>query len=59
MCIAKYELNIKLKLMFGFIGVFEFFYDDSIYQDISTHYVNLAYEIEIEDASNLPTEQYN
>ena len=46
--IAKNELNFSLKLTPSFIGVFEHFYDDSIYQDISTHYVNLAYEIEIE-----------
>ena len=59
MRIAKNELNIELKLMPRFIGVFEHFYDDSIYQDVSTHYVNLAYEIEIEEALNLPTEQHN
>jgi colanic acid biosynthesis protein WcaH len=57
--IAKNELNIELKLMPKFIGVFEHFYDDSIYQDVSTHYVNLAYEIEIEEMLNLPTEQHN
>ena len=59
MRIAKNELNIELKLTPSFIGVFEHFYDDSIYQDISTHYVNLAYEIEIEEIFNLPTEQHN
>jgi len=47
--IAKDELNIELKLTPRFIGVFEHFYDDSIYQDVSTHYVNLTYEIEIEE----------
>lgn len=57
--IAKNELNIELKLIPRFIGVFEHFYDDSIYQDVSTHYVNLAYEIEIEETLNLPTEQHN
>ena len=59
MRIAKNELNISLKLTPRFIGVFEHFYDDSIYQDVSTHYVNLAYEIEIEETLNLPTEQHN
>ena len=59
MRIAKDELNIELKLTPSFIGVFEHFYDDSIYQDISTHYVNLAYEIEIVEIFNLPTEQHN
>ena len=59
MRIAKDELNFSLKLTPRFIGVFEHFYDDSIYQDISTHYVNLAYEIEVEEALNLPNEQHN
>ena len=57
--IAKNELNIDLKSMPRFIGVFEHFYDDSIYQDVSTHYVNLAYEIETHEICNLPTEQHN
>jgi len=59
MRIASNELNISLKLTPSFIGVFEHFYDDSIYEDVSTHYVNLAYEIEIEGTLNLPTEQHN
>ena len=59
MRIAKNELNISLKLTPRFIGVFEHFYDDSIYQDVSTHYINLAYEIEIKETLNLPTEQHN
>ena len=57
--IAKDELNVELKLMHRFIGVFEHFYDDSIYQNLSTHYVDLAYEIEIQETLNLPTEQHN
>ena len=57
--IAKYELNIELKTMPNFIGVFEHFYNDSIYEDVSTHYLNLAYEYEVEEISNLPTEQHN
>ena len=59
MRIVKDELNFSLKLTPRFIGVFEHFYDDSIYQDVSTHYVNLAYEIEIEEILNLPNEQHN
>ena len=59
MRIAKDELNIELKLTPRFLGVFEHFYDDSIYQDLSTHYVNLAYEIELQEKSNLPTEQHS
>ena len=57
--IAKNELNIELNITPRFIGVFEHFYDDSIYQDVSTHYVNLAYEMEIEEIPNLPIEQHN
>jgi len=59
MRIASNELNISLKLTPSFIGVFEHFYDDSIYEDVSTHYVNLAYEVEIEETLNLPNEQHN
>jgi len=59
MRIANNELNISIKLTPSFIGVFEHFYDDSIYQDISTHYINLAYEIEIEETLNLPIKQHN
>ena len=57
--IAKNELNIELKTTPKFIGVFEHFYDDSIYEDVSTHYVNLAYEYEVEEILNLPTEQHD
>ena len=57
--IAKNELNIELKHLPKFIGVFEHFYDDSIYENVSTHYVNLAYEYEIEGVLSLPTEQHN
>jgi colanic acid biosynthesis protein WcaH len=57
--IAKDELNIELKTMPNFIGVFEHFYNDSIYEDVSTHYLNLAYEYEVEEISNLPAEQHN
>ena len=57
--IAKNELNIELKYIPKFIGVFEHFYNDSIYDNVSTHYVNLAYEYEVEEILNLPTEQHD
>jgi colanic acid biosynthesis protein WcaH len=66
--VALNELNIELfssipprgvKSIPKFIGVFEHFYDDSIYENVSTHYVNLAYEYETEGALSLPTEQHN
>jgi len=49
--ILKDELNIGDSLTINdFIGVFEHFYDDSIFgDDINTHYINLAYLIEIDD----------
>ena len=57
--IAYNELNIELKLVPRFIGIFEHFYDDSIYKDVTTHYVNLAYEIKLEEKPSLPTEQHS
>jgi colanic acid biosynthesis protein WcaH len=57
--IALYELNIDLKSTPEFIGVFEHFYDNSMYENVSTHYVNLAYEYEVEEVLNLPIEQHN
>jgi colanic acid biosynthesis protein WcaH len=57
--IAKNELNIELKYTPKFIGMFEHFYDDSMYENISTHYVNLAYEYEVEEVPDLPTTQHN
>ena len=57
--IAKNELNIELKYIPKFIDVFEHFYDDSIYDNVSTHYVNLAYEYEVEEIPNLPTKQHD
>lgn len=45
------EYNIK------FIGVFEHFYDDSFVDDnITTYYVNLAYEINLSYIQDLPKE---
>ena len=57
--VALNEINIELKSIPKFIGVFEHFYDDSIYKDVSTHYVNLAYEYEVEETPDLPTEQHS
>ena len=57
--VALNELNIELKSIPKFIGIFEHFYDDSIYDNISTHYVNLAYEYEMEEDLDLPVEQHS
>ena len=53
------ELNIELKSTSRFIGSFEHFYDDIAYQDVSPHYVNLAYELEVEKSPDLPIEQHS
>jgi len=58
--LAQTELNIELKSIPKFLGVFEHFYDDGIYKDISTHYINLAYELNVNgEILNLPNEQHN
>jgi colanic acid biosynthesis protein WcaH len=57
--VALNELNIDLNSTPEFIGVFEHFYDDSIYENVSTHYVNIAYEYEMEETPDLPTEQHS
>ena len=57
--VALNELNIDLKSTPEFIGVFEHFYDNSLYENVSTHYVNIAYEYEMEETPNLPTEQHS
>ena len=57
--VALNELNIELKSIPKFIGVFEHFYDDSIYKNVSTHYVNIAYEYEVEEIPDLPAEQHS
>ena len=56
--IAKEELGIIPKNTPRFIGVFEHFYHDSIFDEVSTHYVNLGYEIEVSSLNNLPKEQH-
>ena len=57
--VALNELNIDLKSTPGFIGVFEHFYDDSLYENVSTHYVNIAYEYEMKETPDLPAEQHS
>jgi colanic acid biosynthesis protein WcaH len=57
--ISMNELNIKLTSEPKFIGVFEHFYHDSIFNNVSAHYVNLAYEYKLSDIDNLPMEQHS
>jgi len=56
--VALNELNIDLKSTPEFIGVFEHFNDDSMYENVSTHYVNVAYEYEMKETPDLSTEQH-
>ena len=57
--IGKQELDIIIKTEPRFLGVFEHLYTDSIFESVSTHYVNLGYEIEVSHLEDLPTEQHN
>lgn len=58
--IAKNELGLELTTELKFIGIFEHFYNDSIFDNISTHYVNHGYLLELEkELINLPQEQHS
>jgi len=57
--IGKQELGIILDSNPKFIGVFEHLYDESIFDTVSTHYVNLAYEIEVSGLEDMPKDQHN
>jgi len=56
--ILKEELNLTFstlnpQISILFIGIFEHFYEDSIFgDDISTHYINLAYLLDFDTISN-------
>ncbi len=56
--IGKLELGTIIDNNPKFIGVFEHLYDDSIFDAVSTHYVNLAYEIEVSGLEDLPKDQH-
>ncbi|MEA3418034.1 MAG: NUDIX domain-containing protein [Campylobacterota bacterium] len=56
--IAKEELGIILNTTPKFIGVFEHLYHDSIFDGVSTHYINLGYGIEVSSFDDLPKEQH-
>jgi len=63
--IFKNELGFDLNQIPKFLGIFEHFYNDSFVDDnISTHYVNMGYEINISQSlinqfENLPKEQHS
>jgi colanic acid biosynthesis protein WcaH len=56
--IASDELGLKLKTIPEFIGVFEHIYNDGIFEDVSTHYINLAYGYNVQKVDVLPHEQH-
>ncbi|MFY4818014.1 GDP-mannose mannosyl hydrolase [Aliarcobacter butzleri] len=59
--ILKDEIGLNLEdYNPKFLGVFEHFYNDSFIDDnITTHYVNLAYEINVSHIQDLPKKQHN
>ena len=57
--IAKTELGAEPASAPKFIGVFEHLYDDGIFDHVSTHYLNLAYEAELSGLEGLPEEQHD
>ena len=58
--IAKDELGIELIEEPRFLGVYEHFYDDSIFDSVSTHYVNHGYLLELDDELiEIPKEQHS
>lgn len=52
--IAKIELGKEITSEPKFLGVFE-----HIYEDTSTHYMNLGYEVMVEELDILPKEQHD
>ena len=59
--IVNDELDIQLKFVPKFISVFEHFYDNSIFHNVTTHYVGLLYEYEadeIYDLKSFPKDQH-
>ena len=56
--IVKEELSYNSPKYLSFIGVFEHFYDDGIFENTTTHYINLAYRCKINTIENLPKEQH-
>jgi colanic acid biosynthesis protein WcaH len=57
--IARTELGAELTSEPRFIGVFEHLYDDGIFDHVSTHYLNLGYEVEISELQELPDDQHD
>ncbi|MCT7563755.1 GDP-mannose mannosyl hydrolase [Aliarcobacter butzleri] len=59
--VLKEEVGVNIDgYNLKYIGLFEHFYNDSFVDDyISTHYINLAYEINISNIKDLPKKQHS
>ena len=57
--ISKLELGIIIDNSMKYVGVFEHLYDDGVFDAVSTHYVNLAYEVEVSGLKDLPNSQHD
>ncbi len=57
--IMREETGRELEGEQSFIGVFEHLYDDGIFENVSTHYVNLAYRIDVGEMTELPHDQHD
>lgn len=58
--IANVELGLQsLPSPPRFVGVFEHFYDDGVFEGIDTHYVNLAYRLDLDAPCQPPTVQHD
>ena len=59
--ILKEEIGYELEYeKLKFLGVFEHFYTDSIFgDDISTHYINLVYELQVNNLKEILKTQHS
>lgn len=59
--LSKKEFNLEItQVMLKFHGIFEHFYDDSFAdENISTHYVVLAYRLKLTQELELPTSEHS
>jgi len=57
--ITQIELGQALKTTPHYLGTFEHIYDDSIYEETSTHYINIGYEVAVDGLDTLPKEQHD
>ena len=57
--LAKKELGIEVSIAdLKFNGIYDHFFSDSIFDTIDLHCVNIAFEYDIKNISNLPYQQH-